>query len=228
MIDVWGQSTWGDAYWGDFPDREKIPLARNVPVATANWESAATIADGSTNNTLIQSLLAQTADSLDQDLEDTWANHHINTAQGAALDRIGAFVNVARQFNESDDRYRTRIKAEFRAGNINPTIDNFLEFIAAVSGVSPQKFTLQKERGSPVIIIRALEETWEQNQLSLEETQALFEKAVPAGHGVILQQGAGTFTVKNDLEVNDPDAGLTSDDIETGGTLTEDIDVNGD
>jgi len=223
MIDVWGQSTWGDAYWGDFPDREKIPLARNVPVATANWESAATIADGSTNNTLIQSLLAQTADSLDQDLEDTWANHHINTAQGDALDRIGEFVNVARQTNESDAKYRTRIKARFRAGNIDPTIDNFLEFVASVFAVSPDNFTLDRTPSVPVITVSANDEIWQQNDLSIAETQELFERAVPAGHTVQLQQAGGTFRLIDDAGINDPAAGLTSDSIDTGGTLTFDI-----
>jgi len=223
MIELWGQSTWGDSYWGTFPEREKVPLGRNLPVAIENWDSAATIERESTNRTLADSLLTQTADALDQDLEKTWKNQHINTAQGSALDAIGTFVNVARQTNESDAKYRTLIKARFRAGNIDPTIDNFLEFVASVFAVKPDNFTLDTTQSVPLITVSANEEIWQQNDLSIDETRSLLERAVSAGHAVQLQKGGGTFVVGSDTSVNDPTAGLTEDGTSTGGTLTSDV-----
>jgi len=45
---------------------------------------------------------------------------------------------------------------------------------------------------------------------------------VPAGHSVNVEVSV-TFELKSDGQTDDADNGLTSDVIQTGGTLTEDL-----
>jgi len=124
----YGEGGYGSSTYGGIVDR-------NLPFAVREWDSVATIEDGSNNRSLVRSLLEST-DNIDESLARIYSDHHINTSTGEALDRIGDFVGVPRQTNETDTRYRTRIKANFRAGTIEPTTDNFTEFVITLLQVS--------------------------------------------------------------------------------------------
>ena len=197
------------------------PDTRNINDATREWDIPPTIQSESNDYALVNALV-QSLDEVDDSLEIIYNAHHINTAAGEDLGRIGDFVGVARETNEGDERYRTRIKSVFRAATIEPTIDEFSEFVAAVLATSVDNFTILREQFRPEVTVSAQGDVWQQNNLDAETLVELLERGVPAGHAVAVQE-QGTFHLKVDGEVDDPDKGLTSDSIETGGTLAADL-----
>jgi len=219
-LNTWGEASWGDGYYGvEYLDI--ITEGRNINDAISEWDIPPTIQEESNNYALVRALL-QSADKVDESAELIYNAHHINTAAGEDLDRIGKFVGVKRKTDEVDGQYRTRIKARFRAATIEPTTDNFTEFVAAILATDIDNFTLILQQFLPEVIISAQSEIWEQNSLTAETVVDILESGVPAGHAVNVQE-QGTFRLKVDGEVDDPDKGLTSDSISTGGTLASDL-----
>jgi len=194
---------------------------RNVKDGVSEWDIPPTVQKESNNYSLLRGLF-QSVDEVDESLEIIYDGHHINTASGEDLDEIGKFVGVDRESNESDSRYRTRIKARFRAATIEPTTDNFTEFVAAILATDIDNFTILREQFRPEVTVSAQGDVWESRNLNVQTLVELLEDGVPAGHAVNIQE-QGTFRLKVDGEVNDPDQGLTSDSIETGGTLASDL-----
>jgi hypothetical protein len=219
-LNTWGEASWGDGYYGvEYLDI--ITDGRNINDAVSEWDIPPTIQEESNNYALLRGLL-QSSDKVDESAELIYNAHHINTASGEDLDEIGKFVGVDRESNESDSRYRTRIKARFRAATIEPTTDNFTEFVAAILATGIDNFTILREQFRPEVTISAQGNVWESNDLTAQTLVELLEDGVPAGHAVNVQE-QGTFRLKVDGEVDDPDQGLTSDSIETGGTLASDL-----
>jgi hypothetical protein len=219
-LNTWGEASWGDGYYGvEYLDI--ITDGRNINDAVSEWDIPPTIQEESNNYALLRGLL-QPPDKVDESAELIYNAHHINTAAGEDLDEIGKFVGVDRESNESDSRYRTRIKARFRAATIEPTTDNFTEFVAAILATDIDNFTILREQFRPEVTISAQGNVWESNDLTAQTLVELLEDGVPAGHAVNVQE-QGTFRLKVDGEVDDPDQGLTSDSIETGGTLASDL-----
>jgi hypothetical protein len=194
---------------------------RNIKDGVSGWDIPPTVQEESNNYSLLRGLF-QSVDEVDESLEIIYDGHHVNTASDDDLDEIGKFVGVDRESNESDSRYRTRIKARFRAATIEPTTDNFTEFVAAILATDIDNFTILREQFRPEVTISAQENVWESNDLTAQTLVELLEDGVPAGHAVNVQE-QGTFRLKVDGEVDDPDQGLTSDSIETGGTLASDL-----
>jgi len=219
-IETWGEASWGDGYYG-VEYLNIITEGRNINDAISEWNIPPTIQKESNNYDLLRGLL-QSVNEVDESAELIYNAHHINTSAGEDLDRIGQFVGVGRESAESDSRYRTRIKARFRAATIEPTTDNFTEFVSAILATDIDNFTLILQQSRPEVIISAQSEIWEQNSLTAETFVDILETGVPAGHAVTVQE-RGTFRLKVDGEVDDPDRGLTSDSIETGGTLASDL-----
>jgi hypothetical protein len=194
---------------------------RNIKRGVSEWDIPPTVQKESNNYSLLRGLF-QSADAVDGSLEIIYNGHHVNTASGEDLDEIGKFVGVDRESDESDSRYRTRIKARFRAATIEPTTDNFTEFVSAILATDVRNFTILTEQFRPEVTVSAQGETWEQNNLNIQTLVTILERGVPAGHAVNVQE-KGTLQLKIDGEVDDPDQGLTSDSIETGGTLAADL-----
>jgi len=194
---------------------------RNEFDAVDTWDSPATVQEDSNNRAVLRSLLSS-LDAVDDSLTVIYDQHHINTASGNALDRIGEFVGVDRQTGEGDDTYRSRIKGRFRAATIEPTTDNFTEFVATLLNTNMGNFRLLRGPNSPVVTVSALPNVWESAGLTNQTLANLLDDGVPAGHAVQIQE-EGTFRLKVDGEVDDADQGLTSDSIETGGTLSADV-----
>ena len=219
-LETWGEGLWGDGYWG-IEYINIIEDDRNIADATREWDIPPTIQEDTNNYALLNALITS-LDDVDDSLERIYSGHHINTAAGDDLDKIGTFVGVSRETAESNSRYRTRIKARFRAGTIEPTTDNFAEYVTAILDTSEENFVLIRQDFIPEVIVSAQSGVWENNDLTAETLIDLLDNAVPAGHSVAVQE-RGTFRLKVDGEVDDPDQGLTSDSIETGGTLAANL-----
>ena len=152
----------------------------------------------------------------------------IGTAEGRALDKLGFAVNLPRQTGEGDDRYRKRIILRYRLNSIEGTMDEIAQFTAAMVGVSSEniRFENRFDAAPATLFISAQGEVWDNSVLSREGIEEFAGQVVSAGHRVILEE-AGTFLLTSDQLLNEQgnlsEHGLTSDAIETGGTLAADI-----
>jgi len=196
---------------------------RNVTEADAEWESG--IAFGPNTNTyrLVRALVSQ-YDRIDENLEDIYDQHHVNSATGDDLDKIGNLVNIDRKTGESDSRYRARIKGKFRASTIGTTFDEFAEFTASVlnTNISNIDFLTSYGARPAAVSVSAQGSVYNNVNLTASEIRDILDDGVPAGHEVRVLEG-GTFQLKADGDTDDPDRGLTSDAISTGGTLAADL-----
>lgn len=196
---------------------------RNIAESESEWESG--IAFGPETNTykLMRALLSE-ADRIDSDLEDIYDQHHVNSATGDDLDKIGDLVNVDRKTGESDSRYRARIKGQFRASTIGTSFDEFAEFTASVLSTELDNIDFLTSYGArpAAVSVSAQSSVYESVDLNASEIGDILDDGVPAGHEVRVLEG-GTFRLKKDGDTDDPDKGLTSDAISSGGTLAADL-----
>lgn len=196
---------------------------RNIAEADAEWESGIAFTPQSNTYKLLRALLSE-ADRIDGDLEDVYDSSHIDTASGDNLDKLGDLVNTSRQTGETDAAYRARVKAEFRAATIGTSFEEFIEFVAAVLATDPDNIDLFTNYGGRPAVVDVSTNTSVYDDAALTPTQLkdVFGSGVPAGHEVRVIEG-GTFQLKADGDTDDPDKGLTSDVISSGGTLAEDL-----
>jgi uncharacterized phage protein gp47/JayE len=202
---------------------DRIEDDRNIGEATDEWQSAIDIAPQSNTYQLLRALLSQ-ADRIDADLEDIYNDHHIDSADGTALDVFGSLVNIDRNTDESDNKFRARIKAQFRASTIGTTYDEYLQFVAAVLQTNVGNIELSTNYdGNPATVsVSTQSSVYENIDLTPTETQEILGSGVPAGHEVNALE-IGTFRLKQDGETDTAENGLTSDSISTGGTLAADL-----
>jgi len=196
---------------------------RNIAEAESEWGSGIAFGPGTNTYRLMKSLLTE-ADRVDEDLEDIYNQHHVNTATGDDLDKIGDLVNIDRNTGESDGRYRARIKGKFRAATIGTTFDEFAEFTASVlnTNIDNIDFLTSYAARPAVVSVSAQGSVYNSINLTPSEIKDVLDDGVPAGHEVRVLEG-GTFRLKADGDTDDLDKGLTSDGISTGGTLAADL-----
>lgn len=196
---------------------------RNISTAEQEWDSAIDFGQSSNTYKLVRALLQQ-ADRIDDDLDRVYHAHHIDTAKGEELEQYGKLVNTPRQSGEGDDKYRTRIKAEFAQSKTDTDFDSFVQFCSSVLATSEEniEFITNYDGNPATVTVAANPQLYELSDLTAVQIADIFGGGVPAGHEVeILERG--TFRLKSDSDIDDADKGLTSDSIETGGTLAADI-----
>jgi len=195
---------------------------RNITEAEQQWEYPLLFSKGSNNKKLFE-VFSNLFDKADQDIENIYNRQHINSATGNDLDKFGKLVNVVRKSNENDDKYRARIKATFRASTIGTTFDEFTEFCAEVLTTNIQNLDFNTPYVSEpaTVVVGAEESIYADLGFTNSEITNLLQKGSPAGHKVDVVVG-GTFQVKSDGQTDDATKGLTSDNIETGGTVKSD------
>lgn len=196
---------------------------RNIAEADSEWDSGIAFSPDNNTYALMRALLTE-ADRIDSNLEEIYDQHHVNSATGDDLEKIGDLVNVRRQTGESDNRYRARIKGKFRAATTDTTFDQFVEFTASVlsTEISNVEFLTSYDARPATVDVAADTSVYDGVDLLPSELTDILDDGVPAGHRVrVLERG--TFRLKADGDTDDPDKGLTSDGISTGGTLAADL-----
>jgi hypothetical protein len=196
---------------------------RNINTAEQNWDSGIDFGKQSNTYKLVRALLSE-ADRIDDNLTEVYHSHHIDTAEGEDLEQFGRLVNSPRKNGEPDDKYRTRIKAEFAQAKTDTDFDSFVEFCATVLGtdISNLEFGTSYDADSATVTVRADSKVFSNVALVGDEVIDIIDGGVPAGHEVkVLERG--TFILKEDGDIDDPERGLTSDSVNTGGTLAADI-----
>jgi len=156
------------------------------------------------------------------------AINKIGTAEGRALDKFGFAVRLPRQTGESDDRYRKRIILQYRLNSIEGTMEEIMQFMATLltANTDQIEYNTRFEATPATLFISADATLYEQSPLTTEEIEQIAGEVVSAGHQVVLEE-QGTFRVTSDSllieQENIAEKGLTADDIETGGTLSTDL-----
>ena len=196
---------------------------RNIQKAAQEWDSSIDFAPRSNTYKLLRALLSE-ADRIDDSLDNIDSSHYISGATGKELEQFGKLVNVQRNNNEADEKYRTRIKAEFAQSSTETTFEDFVEFTASVLGTNVDNidFITNYEAQPATVTIFANSSIYESVSLTAAEIADILGGGVPAGHRVLTQE-SGTFRLKSDGEQDDAGKGLTANNIETGGTLAADL-----
>jgi hypothetical protein len=187
------------------------------------WPSDALAFQG--ENRALAGTLAESIDKNFRQLDAVREARHIGDAAGSQLERIGRLVGVRRREDESDAKYRARVQGTAAAGRSSGTFDDLLSATATILDVSENRVELRTDfaanPATAFVYVRTAD--LEASLLTTSDLKEVLEDAVLAGHAVeVVEQGANPFTVINDTQTNDPDRGLTSDSISTGGGLTSD------
>lgn len=203
--------------------KKDITDNRNIAEADSEWDSGIKFSPDSNTYKLVRALLSE-ADRIDGDLEDIYNQHHINTATGDDLEKIGDLVNVRRNTGEGDDSYRARIKGKFGTATVDSTFDEFAEFVSAVlnTDIDNIDYLTNYQIHPAAVTVSTQASVYSNISLSSQQIVNILGDGVPAGHEVrVLEEG--TFQLKEDGDADDPDKGLTSDSISSGGTLAADL-----
>lgn len=197
---------------------------RNIREAEDGWDNdGVTFREGSNTHKLMRALLT-IPDDEDHRLQQIRDSHHIDHATGKELDQIGKLVQVRRKQGEGDDKYRARIKVQFRIGNIGTSFDEFAEFVAVLlqTDVNNILYNHNYELKPATIEVYADPEHYNNVEMSRQEVAKYLSKAVPGGHDVDAYE-YGTFRLKGDGENDTARNGLTSNSTDEGGRLTSDL-----
>jgi len=98
------------------------------------------------------------------------------------------------------------------------------QFCASVldTGIDNLTFETRYPITPATVIVRGQRSLYQDSDLTANELIDILGSGVPAGHAVeVIEEGS--FEVKFDGESDDVDEGLTSDSIQTGGTLAGDL-----
>jgi hypothetical protein len=196
-------------------------MADNTEDLISEWDLTVIYPFEDTNLYGLLSGLAAAYDDIDEAVQDLLEQRHVETATGRSLELLGDLADVSRQSGESDDKYRKRIVASFRAGLSGATFEDLLSFLEFILEIDGETIEISQDTGARASV-NLPSNAVTQSPLTSSEITQLSEDVVPAGHTISLVQ-SGTFEVKADGTANDPDKGLTSDSISTGGTLSQDI-----
>lgn len=203
---------------------DRIEDGRNITEAEQQFgDKAIEFAPNSTMHRLFEALLLE-LDRTDENLEEIYEQQHISSATGDDLDQFGELVDVDRKTGEGDDKYRARIKTAFRASTMSATYDEFAEFCAAVLDTNVKNLEFVTNYGGDPATVRvsAPVDVYDALNITNAEVEDVLDDGVPAGHAVFPLKG-GTFRLKADGDNDEAEKGLTSDSINTGGTLAADV-----
>lgn len=196
---------------------------RNIVKAEQEWDSSIEFGDASNLHSLVEALLSA-ADNIDNELEQIYDAQHINTAGRKELEQYGKLINLPPKNEEDIEKYRARIKAKFAQSNTTTDFNSFVQFCSSILETEESNISFVTEyAGNPATVTVAADgKLYEEASLTPVEIADVFSGGVPAGHTVNVLEN-GTFRLKSDSAINDPDKGLTSDSINTGGTLSADL-----
>lgn len=203
-----------------------IPSDRIMQNALGAWDNQGISVAPRTNNRKLLRALLGGIEQLSLNTFEVRDSHHIRTATGAELDKIGKLIGKRRKSNETDEKYRIRLILAFRLNSVGGTFDELAQFFSVLldTDVENINFETKFEALPATITVRTDSQILDANVLSNTEITNFAGEVVQAGHRVTLET-TGTFILIGDGDiVNDPETGLTGDsDLTEGGTLTGDI-----
>mgnify|MGYP006269109901 CR=1 FL=1 len=216
----------GGEFAAHYVDEVRVVAAtqRNVKTVQDEWPSPAVDISNGTNTYKLMRALTSVMDEEDKNLNEVKRAHHIDTAVDEELEQFGDLVQLDRKSGENDEKYRARLKVQYRVGNIGTTFDEFSQFSSVLldTNITNIEFNFNFGASPATAIVATDPAVYDSVALTRTEVEEFLGEAVPAGHSVTVLE-RGTFRLKADGDIDDPDKGLTSDSITTGGTLAADV-----
>ncbi len=164
--------------------------------------------DPDSNNYKLLKIIIEGFDELEQVLEYVKNTHFVDFAQGKSLDYIASLFNIRRKQNETDERFRARIKLVFSSLKNCTTINELKEIIATALKTETSrvkirdKWDLEPGFFEVGVFLQDLNNVG----LTIDEFQNLIQAIKPAGVRVRTYQ-VGTFTYRSISEISDPTKG---------------------
>lgn len=127
-------------------------------------------------------------DRYDSEQTDVLQRHHVDTAEGIELERIGDLVNVTRRTGESDEQLRQRIKIRGRVTVTSGTTDEMMELsaLALETDFSNLSFPVDLATTPAEFPVEASTSVISDAVLSQQTIEDELSRGVPVGHRVTL------------------------------------------
>lgn len=196
-----------------------------VADAIEAFENDALRVHPSTNLYRLLDALTEIDDVHDADLQDLFDAVHLDTATGQQLDEIAKGAQIRRKQGESDDKFRQRIRTEFRASTTGTTFDETVRFLSVMLDTDVKNVQLSDDDSEPQLLLVELfgEDI---NESVLTESEIVqYTKRVLSTCADTSVRSRGTFMLTSDAtgQVDVATHGLTVDGKDVGGTLTRDL-----
>lgn len=129
-------------------------------------------------------VLLDELDRVDQKLNEVLTNHHVQTAQGGALERMGELTNTSRRDGENDDYYSYRLIAEGGVKRLQPTIEELSPYAKLLLDTDYSNFSITTDlSNNPATFeITAPATVWDDAPLDRSDLDDYFAAALPSGH----------------------------------------------
>ena len=183
------------------------------------------VTESSNSRQFLEALLTE-LDRFDEDLTDVLEAHHLDTATGEELGKIGNLGDIQRRDGESDEAYRERIRANLAVGNSDGTFEDLVQLSGLVLQTNETNITINTDISQDPVALVSVDKNIvserTSNDFDKQNLVDVLNKSVSAGH-VVYIESVGTFQLSSDT-YNPPDGtGLTNDSGADGGTLGETI-----
>jgi hypothetical protein len=144
--------------------------------------------------------------------------HHVDTATGSDLDKLGRLVGVTRQTGETDDHFRVRIKAYGYINVSSATTNDLIHLTGILLQTAVENVTVTSDLAANPATFQCAGPVVD-TPLTDTEVESILNDAVAAGHitsfTITNVSDGQTYTVSSPLTVNnytlDVDGTLTVD-----------------
>lgn len=178
--------------------------------------------DKDSNNYKLLSLVESDLIKINQDIQDINDSLDINKAYGKTLDFYGDLYNQKRG-NLNDDKYRTIIKARINNLLVDGTYKSVINALCMIFDCNPKDIHIADKSGQNCVvnIIGLPIDAIVKNGFSSEQAKQIIKMLLPVCVSISSDTVfEGSFELGDtEVEINNG-AGLASDDLTIGGTLS--------
>jgi hypothetical protein len=123
-------------------------------------------------------------DRIDSDQSDVLEAHHVTTAEGSELERIGQLFNVRRRTNETDEQLRQRIKIRGSIAVTSGTTNEMMELskLALECEYSDLSFPIDLATSPAVFPVETTQQVVDDAALDEATIESELSRGVPVGH----------------------------------------------
>jgi hypothetical protein len=125
-------------------------------------------------------------DRIDSDQSDVLEAHHVTTAEGSELERIGQLFNVKRRTNETDEQLRQRIRIRGSIAVTSGTTNEMMELsaLALETTVDDLYFPIDLAANPATFSLSIPQEIMDNAALTQSTVERELERALPVGHRI--------------------------------------------
>lgn len=160
---------------------------------------------------------------LSDEIDLLYDERFIGSATGRQLDHLGRPVGVQRETDETDSRFRKRVKIGYAKASSDTSYETFGSLTLNVLDANPSDVSVEPPTDSGGdVTVRLGQQIIEDSKFTASEIGDMLSDAVAAGHRVDIVE-EGTFELSSDTYTPPADTGLTDDAGTTGGTIEGDL-----